>query len=177
MNETTLYYAFSTVSQTLGGVLGLVAAFVVIRLSGLSSEIASIVKDLRESIPLDMYTEIYSPPDAEPSVDRGWLGQYSSFFRAWAAVRQAQAGAFSHQRRSLGRAVGLQQTRDRLICDTRVAIGLTSVVILIALVGIAAAPWLACSRWRGAPALVVTIGGTAACLALFWRAISRALDD
>jgi hypothetical protein len=174
---STLYYAFSTISQTLGGVLGLVAAFVVIRISGISTEVAETVLRLQSGLPFHQYK---GGSDTQPDSDPGWLEHYSRLFAT--ADKGAGEGGRGKDwapeyRKMHSRGVRLQAARTRLVSDTKCAIAWAAGVIVFSLLGIAAAPWLKTSWLRTYPAIAGGIGGTVVCLYLFWRTIVRALED
>lgn len=162
--ETALYYTLSTVSQTLAGALGMLAAFLALRVAALDSTINSELTDL------ERWTQTQAGamrPRSGSVIDRlhGWRKRFGP-------------GDFESDDGKVGmllRAEESYQSRTVLLGQARSAFVASAVVMGSCFVGLALAPWLGCVALRGGSAAAVAIIGGVLCLVWYGRIVGTAL--
>lgn len=161
--ETALYYTLSTVSQSLAGALGMLAAFLAIRVSSLDATVRSALDELERRRGIDLATRPVS-------------GSVREALTGW---RQRFEGTQGHDydRQMLARAEHVQASRETLLRDATRAFVVSACVMGASLVGLAVSPWLGQSGWRAVPTFFVGIGGAILCLAWYGRIVTGALRD
>ncbi len=159
--ENALYYTLSTVSQTLAGALGMLAAFLALRVSTLDTRIRERLRELFERT---------------HALDLGNCGarEALSAWGAWiASCRDPRAKSVL---RAFGDAERDQQSRDRLLRGVRRALIASACVMGACFTGLASSPWLALAPGRAIGALCLAILGGVACLVWYGLIVRGALE-
>ena len=166
MSETALYYTLSTVSQTLAGALGMLAAFLALRVSALDTAIRS---DLQQ---LEVQTQSVNP--AVRPAD----GRTSTAWKGWRAWWGQYGGDPSHAWKGqlIDRGERAEAVKAALLRQAKWAFAGSAAVMGSCFVGLAAAPWLSCVWLRAWAAAFVVIVGGMACLVWYGRIVREALD-
>lgn len=142
--DTALYYTLSTVSQTLAGAMGVLAAFVLIRLSALNSAIAERVRYLYENLQGDLhiYRESLGVGGGEKVLAQ-FRAQFDKEVKDSAAEhRQREQGFNNRTEAHLLEGEAMLASRRRLLEDTTRSVIATVVVIGVALIGLLFGPAL-----------------------------------
>lgn len=162
--ETTLCYTLSTVSQTLAGALGMLAAFLALRVSALDATIRGVLQELEARM------------GVLPATMRPVGGSARETLRAWnQQVEQAGQGQ-GYAVQALAVANHALRSREGLLGATRGAFIVSGSVMGACFLGLALSPWLAVSPWGAIPAFVVAIVGGAGCLFWYGQIVRRALE-
>ena len=161
----SIFYTFSTISQTLAGAIGLLAAFLLFHLSQLDQRIRRHLETLysrypraTETVDLDFIWEAYSVPDLLDYFEKDRLDYLS-------------AGEGTDKAMYLRQALTLWKARQVALAQTRNALAWTAAVILFALAMLALADVVA--RWQIAATVALATGIAAAgwCLWLYGRLV------
>ena len=159
--ETALYYTLSTVSQTLAGALGMLAAFLALRVSVVDASIRAGLDELHKRT---------------GALDLGKGGSTHEAVEKWREwIAQPHGALAATIRDAFDRASWNQRLRDALLRGARRAFVTSAGVMAACFVGLAAAPWLGCSAWRGVPVFVLAIAGGVVCLVWYGRIVGAAL--
>ena len=161
MSETALYYTLSTVSQTLAGALGMLAAFLAIQTSALDAA-------LRAEI-----SEMESRHGPDPAV-RPTSGSTAEMLGAWRVRLNTVRDSYSVL--LLERGERLLRKKARILRTAARAFAWSAAVMGACFVGLATTPWLSCTRPRAWTAAAVAIAGGIACLVWYGKIVREALD-
>ena len=156
--ETALYYTLSTVSQTLAGALGMLAAFLVLRVSTLDMSIREAIGRLQDT------THIH-PHGGNQEI----LRVFQEEVKRQPQGRGAAVLALAHADRAL-------QTRAGLLGAARAAFTLSACMMGICFIGLASSPWLALAAWRAIPVVAFVILGGVGCLVWYGLIVRGALE-
>jgi len=162
--ETALYYTLSTISQTLAGALGMLAAFLALRVSSLDATVRTALTELDQRAP------------GGPAVEaRPASGSVRETLSAWRRRFGDPLGG-GYLITVLQQAEHLHQARETLLREARGALVVSACVMAICFVGLACTPWLGGDPWRAVPAFTMTIVAGAGCLLWYGRLVVRAFD-
>jgi hypothetical protein len=164
--ETTLYYTFSTIAQTLGGAIGLLAAFLVYYLGQLDAALRGHLDFLFHRYPLTQDTI-----DLESMWSKYDISGLLEYFDN-DVLERLSGGDGTDRSFHLAPAKQLWASRREALGITRMAVFWTGGTIVGALVALASAHGLALGGpWLAVPVLAVGIGAAARCLWLYGRLI------
>jgi hypothetical protein len=158
--ENALYYTLSTISQTLAAAIGLLAAFLILRLGSLDRQLDEHFHELRYA----------DDPDLHEARGR------RDFARVLSLVSEHEAQLTHAGRRyHFPAARNLVALRSKLVVSLRNYLLATALVIVVAVVGLAWAPEIASNRAGARALLVVEIFGVLLCFYGYVRLIIKAL--
>jgi hypothetical protein len=140
--DTALYYTLSTVSQTLAGALGMLAAFLAIRITALE---AALRADLAE---LEART---AGPSVGVRPESGSVAETLAGWRLRFSTGDFERGS-SYGALLLRRAEQGQESKATLLREAQWAFILSAAVMVGCFVGLASTPWLGQVATRGASA-------------------------
>jgi hypothetical protein len=162
--ETALYYTLSTISQTLAGALGMLAAFLALRLSALHATIGDESETLQQRLG---YVDPLSLPTPTPDeIIRAHVRRFS----AEELRRGGSVGA-----RVAQRAGDDVAARDFLIAAATRAFVISAYVMAACFVGLALAPAAGTSAALAILILAAAIAAAVFCLVLYGRLVLRSL--
>jgi hypothetical protein len=171
--DTALYYTFSTISQTLAGALGLLAAFVITRAASLNDLIAERARQVHDSV--------QSTADAEKAYVDGDLGRYLEITRTRVGKSVGnmpnQRALDGNEERMLAAGEQAYNRRRRLIASTRGALVWSIGAILYSLAGLVATPFLTSFRLVAALLAVLGVFLAAWCLRAYWALLRTVMSE
>jgi hypothetical protein len=164
MSENALYYTLSTVSQTLAGALGMLAAFLAIRVASLDATIQTDLEGLKRETGESYWPSLSGARDI------------AGIIEAWDTHIKGMPGLQTEARMSL-----LNRARSTLVLKTDLLEGaqrafiLSAIIMGVCFAGLAVTPWLGVVAERGETAggLAVLCGVT--CLVWYGRIVRAAL--
>jgi hypothetical protein len=178
--ETSLYYTFSTIPQTLAAAFGILGAFVLFRLATLRNAVEASDDCIR-----GMLSEYVSVADDLQRAARegGLQGLQDALARTnpkedWFAVyfREGATGA-ANRRAAIVRGHAAAQSSRSILRFLRWGLGLTVLAVLIPIVELPLVPWLILADEEYLVlALVPPILLTLVCLILYTHIILRSLS-
>jgi hypothetical protein len=169
--ESTIYYTFSTISQTLAGALGLLGAFVILRMSALNRLIEDKM-DLLLKGPGEGYVDLMAAR-ADGNSER--------FFKVITAM--CEPGQPLDRRVSAVTRITLDQGRAmlgrkaKLLQDVRFIMVATAVCIVASMSALALTVPIASVPWLTFELLFFGVMSAAVCLGLQVRLMLEALQD
>jgi hypothetical protein len=161
MESTALYYTFSTVSQTLAGALGMLAAFLALRAAALEGTFNAAARELER-------------------MTGRWGQQASLRTRAelvsfWRSVLSAEQTGAGQHRAVLATAEAAHESRERMLAEARRAFVASAAVMAACFVALAMTPLLSRSAGVSVVALGLLILAAVACLYWYGRIVREAL--
>jgi hypothetical protein len=159
--ESALYYTLSTVAQTLAGALGMLAAFLAIRVAAL------------DAIARDAIATVQRLP--HPAVDMMALPVATDDAIDALEQRLPQEGAGAH-RRWVAEAKQARSKRTKILSGARRAFVLSIVAMVGCFCGLAFTPWLRSCSPVAVLALAVAVLLSASCLRRYWFIVRDALE-
>ena len=175
--DNTLYYTFSTISQTLAGALGLLAAFMITRVSAFNHLIAERVKELYDWVggEQDMMRN-YLHGNAE-AVLHFYRTTHDRVKREGGTGNPTQPFLNSRQEAQLIAAEGMIERKKKLLAGTRDSLLLSAATILFSLVCLIVTPYLHKHAAWTYTASVLGVAGAAVCMASYVKLIMIALKE
>jgi hypothetical protein len=169
--ENTLFYTFSTISQTLAGAIGLLAAFVLYYLAELNRRLRSHLQKLysrypaaTETVDLELMWEHYDVP--------GLLAYFKKDH-----LERLSGGEGTDKALHLKPAEGLWQSRQAALARTQEALAWTAVVIVFAITMLACARLVAPYAFLSVSLLAIAVCAVAWCFWLYSRLILSAVGN
>jgi hypothetical protein len=162
LTDTALYYTLSTVSQTLAGALGMLAAFLALRVSALDGPI----RDLR------LWARLAYPP-LQPAAAQ--TEPLLTAAKAWFAANGGDP-VHRHVGQTIDEAQRAYGARTTLLQQAKSAFAGSALVMGCCFVALACTPWLSSSEARAWTVAAVAIISGIACLVWYGRIVRAALD-
>jgi len=165
MNETALFYTFSTVAQTLAAAFAMLGAFVLFRVSGGQP----VFERIREYFRLNQSR--FDPIKAEQAVRRaGAAGVREIITYADLDAADSRWSEFDEAHRWHG-------MRATILSRFRWSLRLTLVVVTASIAAIPLSPALANANWLAWTSAVLAVIGAAACLILYFKLIGALIPS
>jgi hypothetical protein len=174
--DTSLYYTLSTIAQTLAGALGLLAAFMVIRLTAPNQLLRDHARQLYEAGADNLVRSYYA---------RGDHAALFAWYRARFEEVRAKGGTGNPPRQFLNpgqetvltEAEQILATKSALVAQTRHALFASAAVILGCFFSLATVHWLKTTPVMAAGIMILILGGATYCLWCYLRLLKKALRE
>jgi hypothetical protein len=167
MSETSLYYTLSTVSQTLAGALGMLAAFLALRVAALEAVFRANISELETRSGM-INAEVRPPSGGDADTLEGWRKHFSE--RDLTTGNSWNVQLFRRAERNL-------TAKRGLLRHAVLAFIVSATVMALCFVGLAITPWLSDSTSRAEAAAGFAVVGGIACLVGFGWIVRAALLD
>jgi len=175
--DTTLYYTFSTIAQTLAGALGLVAAFTVIRISAFNQLLHNHADDLYVSAEADeVVTRHYIRGD-KPALFKCYRAKHEEIKQRGGTGNPPQPYLNVRQEAILTESEAMLASKASLLADTGSALLVSVGVILACFLCLAVANWLKAVPMVAYASLVLVVAGAAYCLWSYVKLLRKALRE
>ena len=174
---TALYYTFRTISQTLAGAVGLLAAFVLFRFAGINQLLESVGGDVQTGMHNDVGNSVQDWQKISLQLNILWRrGHFVEFRKLYSSVLAgSEVSPQTPQTRQFIEDFELiLQTKNRILALLVASLLLTCITVTFSVVVLWITPRLGQSAWSGT-IFLVGIGGFVVCLGSYVLVILRAL--
>jgi hypothetical protein len=176
--DTALYYTFSTIAQTLAGVLGLLAAFLALRINAFNHVIYQRMHDLQQR-------KNWTDSELLGHLWSGNAPAFFSYFRAKLEEVNTEGGIGNSWQQVLDegdkvlltQADGLLERRGKLLQEAKYVVVTSAIVIIFSFTVLMVVPCV--YNRTGIPILLLVLGWVGAAMCLIWyvRIILTALRE
>jgi hypothetical protein len=176
--ETALYYTFSTIAQTLAGVLGLFAAFLALRINAFNHVIYERMHDLQQG-------KNWGSSELLGHFGRGDAPAFFGYFRGQFEEVKAQAGTSDPPQQVLDQgeaalltqAEGLLERKAKLLRAAQRVIVASATVIIFSFIMLMNVPWVKDCTGIAVLLLFLGVAGAAGCVVWYVLMILTALRE
>jgi hypothetical protein len=175
--DNTLYYTFSTISQTLAGALGLLAAFIIIRIGAFNLLLHDHARDLYESVGGDAIARQHYVRGDKPALFKWFRDRHEEVRKQDGTGNPPQPFLDAHHELVLTEAEAMLGRKAAVTKDTTRALFVSAIEIFACFAALAIAHWLKTIPCLAYILLVLILAGAASCLGLYVQLLRRALRE
>jgi hypothetical protein len=175
--DTTLYYTFSTISQTLAGALGLLAAFIIIRIGAFNLLLHDHAHDLYESVGGDAIARQHYVRGDKPALFKWFRDKHEEVKEQGGTGNPPRPFLDTRLEAVLTEAEAMLTRKTTLTGGTIHALFASAFVILACFVALATVHCLKAIEPVAYGVLVSIVVGAAYCLCLYVWLLRRALRE
>jgi hypothetical protein len=175
--DTTLYYTFSTISQTLAGALGLLAAFMVIRISAFNLLLHDHARDLYETAGGDEIARRHYVRGDKPALFKWYRDKHEEVRKQGGTGNPPRPFLDTRQEAVLTEAEAMLASKAALTNGTAWTLLASVAVILACFLSLAIVHWLRTVPSVAHGFLVLILAGSAYCLWSYVQLLRKALRE